>query len=54
MSHGSLKRKIRFLGQKCALKLVNRRTDMKVNTEDTFSGFQEFLLHPIIKNQFNS
>ena len=27
---------------------------MKVNTEDTLSGFQELFLQPIIKDRFNN
>ena len=30
---------------------TDRQTDTKVNTEDTLSGFQEFLLQPIIKDR---
>ena len=41
--------------KKCALYLVDRQTDRptdtKVNKEDTLSGFQEFLLQPIIKDR---
>ena len=66
MSQGSLNPKIRFLGQKvCSVARVqtHRQTDThththtqthtKVNTEDTLSGFQEFLLQPIIKDRSN-
>ena len=54
MSQGSLDPKIRFLCQKvCSVARVqtHRQTDTKVNTEDTHSGFQEFLLQPIIKDR---
>ena len=51
MSQGSLDPKITFLCQKvCSVARVqtdtqtHRHTDTKVNTEDTFSGFQDFLL----------
>ena len=48
--------KIRFLGQKvCSVARghTHRHTDRytKVNTEDTLSGFQEFFLQHIIKDQ---
>ena len=32
---------------------TDRKTYTKVNTEDTLSGFQEFLLQPIIKDRSN-
>ena len=32
---------------------ADRQTDTKVNTEDTFLGFQEFFLQPIIKDRSN-
>ena len=57
MSQESLNPKIRFLGQKmCSVARVqtDRQTDMKVNTEDTLSGFQEIFLQPIIKDLSNS
>ena len=57
MSQGSLDPKIRFLGQKvCSVAHVQTRrlTDMKVNTEETLSGFQEFFLQPIIKDWSNN
>ena len=56
MFQGSLDPKIRFLGQKVssvALVQTDGRTDTKVNTEDTLSGFQEFSLQPIIKERSN-
>ena len=64
MSKGSLDPKIRSLGQNvCSVARVqtdrqthrqtDRQTDTKVNTEDTFSGFQEFFLQPIIKDRSN-
>ena len=56
MSQGSLNPIIRFLDQKvCSVAWLQTDTqiDMKVNTEDTLSGFQEFFLHPIIKDQSN-
>ena len=33
---------------------TDTQTDTKVNTEDTLSGFQEFLLQPIIKDLSNN
>ena len=60
MSQGSLNPKIRFLGQKmCSVARVrtdrhtDRQTHTKVTTEGTLSGFQEFFLHPIIKDRPN-
>ena len=60
MSHGSLKPKIRFLGQKvCSVSRVqadrqaDRQTHTKVNAEDALSRFQEFVLQPIIKDRSN-
>ena len=64
MSQGSLDPKIRFLGQRmCSVargqtdRQTHRHTDTqthtKVNTEDTLSGFQEYFLQPIIKDQSN-
>jgi len=53
-SQGSLDPKIRFLGQKvCSVARIqtDTRTDTKVNTGDTLSGFQDFFLQPIIKDQ---
>ena len=49
--------KIRFLGQKVysvARPQTDRLTDMKVNTEDTLSRFQEFVLSPTIKDRSNN
>ena len=57
MSQGSFNPKIRFLGQKvCPVARVrtNRRTDTKVATVGTLSGFHEFFLQPIIKDRPNS
>ena len=54
MSQGSLNPKMRFLGQKVlpvARARTDRRTDTKVTTEGTLSGFQEFFLQPIIKER---
>ena len=51
---GSLNPKIRFLGQKVcpvARGQTDRRTDTKVITVGTLSGFQEFFLQPIIKDR---
>ena len=48
MSQGSFNQKIRFLGQNvCSVARVqtDRQTDMKVKTEDTLSGFQDFFLN---------
>ena len=45
MSQGSLSPKIRFLGQKMcfvAWLRTDTQTDMKVTTEGTLSGFQDF------------
>ena len=57
MSQGSFNPKIRFLHQKvCSLthERTHRHTHMKVNTEDTLSGFQEFFLQPIFKDRPNN
>ena len=60
MSQGSLDPKIRFIGQKvCSVARVQTdrhtrtQTDTKVNTKDTFSGFEECSLQPIIKDRSN-
>ena len=56
MSQGSLNPKIRFLGLKVS-PVAHLRTDtqthMKVTTEGTLSGFQEFFLQPVIKDRPN-
>ena len=36
----------------CSLRM-DRHTYIKVNIEDTFSGFQEYFLQPIIKDRSN-
>ena len=61
MSQGSLDPKIRFLAQKmCSVARVqtdrqtHRHTNMKMNTEDTLSGFQECFYQPIIKDRSNN
>ena len=57
MSQGSIKPKIRFLGQKVyseTLMQTDSHTDMKMNTEDILSGFHEFFLQPIIKDWSNT
>ena len=55
MSQGSVNPKIRILGQKVLLTVVDRQTDRptdtKVNKDETLSGFQEFLFQPIIKDR---
>jgi len=38
----------RSKGVLCSM-VTDRQTDKKVNIEDTFSGFQEFFIQPIIK-----
>ena len=50
MSQGSFSPKIRFLDQKVC-SVARTKTDTKVNTEDTLSGFQDFILQPIIKDR---
>ena len=55
-TQGSLKPKLRFLNQKmCSVAQLraHRQTDTKVTTVGTLSGFQEFFLQPIIKDQPN-
>ena len=42
MSQGSFSPKIRFLGQKVC-SVARGQTDTKVKTEDTLSGFQDFI-----------
>ena len=61
MSQGSLNPKIKFLGQKvCSVgrertdTQTDRQTHTKVTTEGTLSGFQDFVLQPIIKDRPNS
>ena len=57
MSQGSLKPKIRFLGQKvcpAARERTDGQTHMKVTTEGTLSGFQDFFLQHIIKDRPNN
>ena len=54
MSQEPLDPKIRFLGRwvcPVARGQTDRNTDPKVNTEDTLSGFQEFVLQHIIKDR---
>ena len=51
MSQGSLYQKNRFLGQKVCTTCL--KTDTRVNTVATLSGFQEFFLQPIIKDRSN-
>ena len=56
MSQGSLNPKMRSLGQKlCSVARVqtDRQTHTKVTTVGTLSGFQEFSLQSIIKDQPN-
>ena len=53
MSQGSLNQKIRFLGRKMcsvARERTEGRTDTKVTTVGSLTGFQEFFLQPIIKD----
>ena len=50
MSQRSLYQKMSFLGRKvCSV----NQTDTKLKTEDTLSGFQEFVLQPIINDRSN-
>ena len=54
ISQGSLNPQIRFLGQKVwpvARAQTDGQTDGQVTTEGTLSGFQDFFLQPIIKDQ---
>ena len=56
ISQGSLKPKIRFLGQKVcsvAYRQTGTQTHTKVNIEVTLSGFQDFFFQPIIKDRSN-
>ena len=56
MSQGLLNPKIRFPGQKVcpvARGHTDGQTHMKVNTEGTLSGFQDFFFQPIIKDRPN-
>ena len=53
MSQGSLNPKIRFLCQ-MVCSVARGRTDTKVKTEDTLSGFQDVFLQPIIKDRSNN
>ena len=49
MSQGSFNPKIRFLGQKvCPVARV--QTDGPKSTEGILSGFQDFFIHPIIRD----
>ena len=43
----------RSKGVICSL-LTDGRTDTKVNTDDTLSGFQDIFLQPIIKDRSNN
>ena len=48
MSQGSLNLEIKFLGKKVysvAHLHTHTQTDMKLNTEDTLSGFQDFFFN---------
>ena len=55
MSQGPLNTKIRFLGLKvCSVARLHIQTDMKVNTEDTLSGFKDCFLQLIIKDRSNN
>ena len=42
-----------MLGSSHTDRQTDTHTHMKVNTEDNLSGFQEFFLQPIIKDQSN-
>ena len=55
MSQGTFILKIRFLGQKVC-SVARSQTDTKAKTEDTLSGFQDFVqtfLQPIIMERSN-
>ena len=63
MSQGALYPKIRFLAEKLVSssrteiqtdRRTDRQTHTEVNTEGTLSGFQDFFLQPIIKDQPNN
>ena len=51
MSQGSFNQKNRFLGQN--VRLVARSQTHRMTTDGTLSGFQDFYLHPIVKDRPN-